>query len=174
MNAMEFFELSAGRWRSNRITHHLAFRRAETGDLGVEVKTLPADHPSVVELCELHQFDPLSAMGGCLVQWGGKMAWDSEGAEQHEGKTVMVLVADDETGRTGRLLREQGYAEKMPVAGYFHMDDEDGLVLTTEYETMSAEERFSFASSDVRLRTSTVKRFGGFSTASLCVETREG
>ncbi|WP_051039808.1 phycobiliprotein lyase [Synechococcus sp. PCC 7336] len=172
MNAMEFFQLSAGKWRSNRITHHLAFRRAETGDLEVEVSTLPADDPDVLELCQLHQFDPDTALGGCRVCWGGKMAWDKEGAEDHQGSTVMVLVAEDETGRKGRLLREQGYAEKMPVAGHFQMDDEDGLVLTTEYETMSAVERFSFASDDLRLRTSTVKRYGGFSTASLCVETR--
>jgi hypothetical protein len=52
------------------------------------------------------------------------------------------------------------------------MDDEDGLVLTTEYETMSSIERFWFASPNMRLRTSTVKRFGGFSTASFCTETR--
>jgi hypothetical protein len=44
--------------------------------------------------------------------------------------------------------------------------------LTTEYETMSSIERFWFASPNMRLRTSTVKRFGGFSTASFCSETR--
>ncbi|MGK7909710.1 MAG: phycobiliprotein lyase [Synechococcus sp.] len=172
MNAMEFFELSVGRWRSNRITHHLAFRRAETGELEVELATLSASDPRVIELCNQHQFDPAAAMGGCFVKWGGKMAWDKEDADDHEGATVMVLVATDDSGRKGRLLREQGYAEKMPVAGHFHMDEEDGLILTTDYETMSASERFSFASNDLRLRTSTVKRFGGFSTSSLCVETR--
>ena len=100
------------------------------------------------------------------------MAWDKEDADEHAGATVMVLVPTDDFGRKGRLLREQGYAEKMPVAGHFHMDENNGLVLTTEYETMSASERFSYPSKDLRLRTSTVKRFGGFSTASLCVETR--
>ena len=172
MNAMEFFELSAGCWRSNRITHHLAFRRAETGELEVTLSTLDAADPRILDLCKQHQFDPAAALGGCFVKWGGKMAWDKEDADEHAGSTVMALIATDDEGRSGRLLREQGYAEKMPVAGYFHMDEDDGLVLTTEYETMSASERFSFAGSDIRLRTSTVKRFGGFSTASLCVETR--
>lgn len=102
------------------------------------------------------------------------MAWDQEGAEDHEGSTVMVLVPEDDTGRRGHLLRERGYAEIVPVAGHFHMDSDNGLVLTTEYETMSAVERFSFANENLRLRTSTVKRFGGFSTASLCTETRIG
>lgn len=52
------------------------------------------------------------------------------------------------------------------------MDDEDALVLTTEYETMSSIERFWFASPSIRMRTSTVKRFGGFSTATFCTELR--
>ncbi|NEO00234.1 MAG: phycobiliprotein lyase, partial [Moorea sp. SIO3I7] len=33
MDAMEFFQLSAGNWRSQRTTHHLAFRQAEKGEL---------------------------------------------------------------------------------------------------------------------------------------------
>ena len=52
------------------------------------------------------------------------------------------------------------------------MDDGDGLVLTTEYETMSSIERFWFASPSLRLRPSIVKRFGGFSTATFCTEFR--
>ena len=86
----------------------------------------------------------------------------------------MVLVPDPDNPRQGLLLRERGYAEIVPVAGRYLMDDEDALILLTEYETMSSEERFSFVSPDLRMRTSTVKRFGGFSTASLCVETRIG
>jgi hypothetical protein len=50
------------------------------------------------------------------------------------------------------------------------MDEADGLILTTEYETMSSIERFWFVNPQLRLRTSTVKRFGGFSTASFCSE----
>jgi hypothetical protein len=102
------------------------------------------------------------------------MAWDRSDEENHEGSTVMVIVPDPSNPKEGRLLRERGYAEIVPVAGRYLMDDENGLLLITEYETMSSEERFSFASPDLRMRTSTVKRFGGFSTASLCVETRIG
>jgi hypothetical protein len=62
----------------------------------------------------------------------------------------------------------------MPVVGFYHIDDDGGLNLVTDYETMSSVERFWFASPDLRLRSSTVKRFGGFSTASFCTETRIG
>jgi CpeS-like protein len=171
MDAMEFFQHSTGRWRSQRTTHHLAFKRAETGESEIEVEALAADHPKVVEICELHQVDPSLAIGGAYVSWQGSMGWDKED-ENHEGSTVFALVPDAVNHRQGVLLRERGYAEIVPVAGHYEMDDEEGLVLTTEYETMSSVERFSFAAPNLRMRTSTVKRFGGFSTATFCTEFR--
>lgn len=45
-------------------------------------------------------------------------------------------------------------------------------MLVTEYETMTTIERFWFANPDMRLRTSTVQRFGGFNTATYCTEMR--
>ncbi|MHC5724865.1 MAG: phycobiliprotein lyase [Nostoc sp.] len=172
MDAMEFFQLSAGKWRSQRATHHLAFKRSETGESDIQVETLAADHPEIIELCQYHQIDPSLSVGGSRVRWLGTMAWDREGEDNHQGKTIFAIVPDGDNPRAGKLLRERGYAEIMPVVGLFHMDDEDGLVLTTEYETMSSIERFWFGSPNMRLRTSTVKRFGGFSTASFCTETR--
>lgn len=173
MDAMEFFRRSAGRWRSQRTTHHLAFKQAEGGNSEIQVEALVADHPEIIALCEFHQIDPGLAAGGCRVSWGGSMGWDQEG-ENHEGNTMFALVPDEGNPRQGRLLRDRGYAEIMPVVGFYHMDDDGGLNLTTEYETMSSVERFWFASPNLRLRSSTVKRFGGFSTASFCTETRIG
>lgn len=171
MDAMEFFRRSAGKWRSQRTTHHLAFRRAELGDSEILVETLDKDHPQVVGICELHQIDPQRAIGGAFVSWAGSMEWD-QNDENHAGSTVFALVPEEDNPKAGKLLRERGYAEIVPVAGLYEMDEEEGLILVTEYETMSVVERFWFASPDLRLRTSTVTRFGGFSTASFCSESR--
>ena len=172
MNAMEFFQKSSGVWRSQRTTHHLAFKRSEMGGSEIRVQTLDKDTPEIIALCKLHEIDPNLAIGGAYVTWEGTMAWDRDDGEIHEGKTAFALVPDDETGRTGRLLRELGYAEVTPVVGRYEMDEEDGLVLLTEYDTMSSRERFWFANDNTRVRTSTVKRFGGFSSATFCSETR--
>ncbi len=171
MDAMEFFRRSAGKWRSQRTTHHLAFRRAELGDSEIRVETLDKDDPQVVGICELHQIDPQRAVGGAFVSWAGSMEWD-QNDENHSGSTVFALVPEEDNPKAGKLLRERGYAEIVPVAGLYEMDEEEGLILVTEYETMSVVERFWFASPDLRLRTSTVTRFGGFSTASFCSESR--
>ena len=174
MNALEFFKKSSGVWNSQRTTHHLAFKRAEKGGSKITVEAFENENPRIIELCQFHEVVPNLAIGGAYVSWCGTMQWDREDDEQHEGETVFALVPDDETGRNGRLLREKGYAEVMPVVGHYEMDDEDGLVLTTDYETMSARERFWFPNDYTRVRTSTVKRFGGFSTATFCTETRIG
>lgn len=174
MDAMQFFQLSAGQWKSTRTTHHLAFKRSEFGESEIHVETLTADDPDIITLCQMHEIDPSLSIGGSRVRWLGTMAWDREGEENHEGKTVFAIVPDVGNPRAGKLLRERGYAEIVPVVGQFHLDEEDGLVLTTEYETMSSIERFWFNGDNMRMRTSTVKRFGGFSTASFCVETRCG
>lgn len=168
---MEFFQRSAGKWRSLRTTHHLPFRRAETGDSEILVESLTAEDPKIIEICQMHDVDPKLAVGGAFVSWDGSMAWDKED-ENHSGTTVFALVPEPDNPRKGKLLRERGYAEIVPVAGQYHLDEEEGLVLITEYETMSIVERFWFASPDLRLRTSTVKRFGGLSTATFCAEVR--
>jgi CpeS-like protein len=169
MDAMQFFVQSSGRWRSQRTTHHLAFKQTEAGESEVRVDALPPEDPRVVEICKMHQVDPQAAIGGAFVTWQGSMGWDKED-ENHEGSTVFALIPDPENSRQGTLLRERGYAEIVPVAGHYQIDDQNALVLTTEYETMSSIERFWFAGPNLRLRSSTVKRFGGFSTATFCTE----
>lgn len=170
---MDFFRLSAGRWRSQRTTHHLPFRRTEIGDLEIYAETLDANDEKIVSICEMHDIDSTLAVGGAFVRWQGSMEWDTDG-EGHQGETGFALVPDADNPKQGRLLRERGYAEVVPVVGQFIVDDADGLILITEYETMSSIERFWFPSPNLRLRTSTVKRFGGFNTASFCAETRIG
>lgn len=172
-DAKVFFQQSAGRWRSQRTTHHLPFRRAESGSSDINVEFLDAGDEKIAAICQMHEVDPQTAIGGAFVSWDGSMAWDKEN-EDHKGTTVFALIPDSEDLRTGKLLRERGYAEIVPVAGKYYMDHDDGLVLITEYETMSIIERFWFVNPDLRLRSSTVKRFGGFNTATFCAESRVG
>ena len=168
-DALQFFQLSCGHWRSQRSSHHLLHRRAEAGGSFIEVVELQARDPHLVAIAQLHGQDPAALVGGCRVRWSGSMAWDKAG-EAHEGESVFGLIPSDERGRKGLLLRDRGYAETAPVAGHFAMDEHSALILTTDYETMSSLERFSFAGPNVRLRTSTVE--GLSNTASFCVETR--
>jgi hypothetical protein len=173
MDIQEFFEQSAGKWFSQRTSHHLAFKQAESGKSNITIEMLSAAAPEVVKLCEQYNIDPQQALCGARVAWDGTMEWD-EDKEKHTGSTVLVPVPDPDKPNEGRLLREMGYAEKAPVAGRYIMGSDDALTLITDYETMYSEERLWFASPNLRLRTSILKRFGGFSMASLSSEIRMG
>jgi len=167
--ALRFFQRSCGRWRSRRSSHHLLHRRAEPGGSWIEVVELQAEDPRLLAIAALHGQDPARLVGGCQVRWSGSMAWDQEG-QSHEGESVFGLIPTDGLGREGLLLRDRGYAETSPVAVRFRMEGGDALVLSTDYETMTSVERFSFAGPDVRIRMSTVE--GLSNTASFCIETR--
>lgn len=168
-NALSFFQLSCGRWRSQRSVHHLLHRRAEAGGSLIVVDELAASDSRLVELAQLHGQDPAGLVGGCWVRWSASMAWDKAG-EDHTGESVIGLIPTDDRGREGILLRDLGYAEKAPASSRFCMDEHDGLLLSTEYETMSVWERFAFQGPNVRVRSSTVE--GLSNNASFCIETR--
>ena len=171
MNIVEFFQQSAGKWFSQRTSHHLAFKQSESGKSDIVIEMVPSNDPEVVKLCEQYEIDPALALCGARVTWNGTMEWDEE---KHTGSTVLVPVADPENPNEGKLLREMGYAEKAPVAGRYRMGGDEALTLITEYESMYSEERLWFASPNLRLRTSILKRFGGFSMATFCSEIRMG
>ena len=169
-DALSFFRLSCGRWMSQRSQHHLLHRRAEAGASFIVVEELLKGDERLAEIAKRNEQDVSRIIGGCWVRWSGSMAWDRAG-ESHEDQTMFGLIPSDDAGRHGLLLRDRGYAEKAPVAGQFRMDDENGLILTTDYEMMSSLERFWFAGPNLRLRTSTVQ--GLSNNASFCMETRQ-
>ena len=169
-DALSFFRLSCGRWKSQRSQHHLLHRRAEAGASFIVVEELLKGDPRLAEIAERNNAAAEDIVGGCWVRWSGSMAWDRAG-ESHEDQTMFGLIPSDDTGRSGLLLRDRGYAEKAPVAGQFRMDAKNGLILTTDYEMMSSLERFWFAGTNLRLRTSTVQ--GLSNNASFCMETRQ-
>ena len=169
-DALSFFRLSCGRWMSQRSQHHLLHRRAEAGASFIVVEELFKGDERLAEIAKRNGEDVGRIIGGCWVRWSGSMAWDRAG-ESHEDQTMFGLIPSDDAGREGLLLRDRGYAEKAPVAGQFRMDEENGLILTTDYEMMSSLERFWFAGPNLRLRTSTVQ--GLSNNASFCMETRQ-
>ncbi|MBD1879539.1 phycobiliprotein lyase [Coleofasciculus sp. FACHB-T130] len=171
MDIQEFFQLSAGKWFSQRTSHHLAFKQAESGKSDIKIEMLSAEDPEVIKLCEQYEVNPALAWGGARVSWDGTMEWDQE---KHAGSSVLVPIPDPEKPNEGQLLRDMGYAEKASVAGRYVIGSDNSFTLITEYETMYSEERIWFASENLRLRASILKRFGGFSMASFCSEIRMG
>lgn len=172
-DAMAFFRARAGTWASWRVTHHLAFRRSETGESAIKMVVLPPTDERIVSLCADNDVGAdEEVVGGCHVTWQATMAWDAEG-ENHAGETVFALVPEKgSNGARGRMLRDRGYAEIVPIAGTYFMDAAGGLNLITPYDGGEVVERFVFDGPDMVHRASTVCRFGGMGTATFSTERR--
>jgi phycoerythrin-associated linker protein len=107
------------------------------------------------------------------MRWEGESDWD-EDAPAIQGETILIPVPDPKGTNTGKLLREQGYAETMTTAGDYVITDDGTFVLTTFYDRAAAEEKIWFVNPNTRFRFSLIKTSAGSGvvTASLSSEIR--
>jgi CpeS-like protein len=171
MDITEFFQQSAGKWFSQRTGHHLGLKQSNSGKSDIQIEILDKEHLDVIKLCEQYEIDPALALCGARISWSGTM---EQNREKLAGSTVLVPVATSDTPNEGQFLREMSDVAKTPVAGRYIMGSDNVLTLIMEYETIYSEERLWFASPNLRLRTSVLKRSGGFTMASFCSEIRMG
>jgi CpeS-like protein len=167
MNITEFFQQSAGKWVSQRTSHHPTFKQPEGGRSDFYIETLAATDPAVVELCQAHGVDTAAVLIGVRTRWEGTM-------EQNKGKrsgSALLVAIGGDSPDAGRLLFPKTGEE---TSGRFVMGEDQALTLIAESATLYSEERLWFESPNFRLRTSSLKRADGFSTASFCSEIRMG
>ncbi|OLP15572.1 hypothetical protein BST81_25530 [Leptolyngbya sp. 'hensonii'] len=174
MDIVEFFQQSAGKWASIRTNHHLSTEQAGQqsdikGQSEIQIELLEKTDPAVVQLCQIHQIDPQQSLCGVRFTWNGQM-----NQAQASGSTLLVPIEDAERSNQGTLLRSQAQSEKTPSIGCYMMGNSDDLILIAQNDTLYVEERLWFANPNVRLRHSTMKWQGSFSSTSFCSEIRLG
>lgn len=176
MDIDTFVARSLGRWRSQRSAHHLAFAHFEEIRSMIDIEPLEKDDPAVLALCESQGVDVGAIATPFKMSWEGETDWDED--DVLKGQTILVPVPDldqnlDHTN-SGKLLRDQGYAETIPAAGQYVIHPDGTFVLTTGYDRAAAEEKIWFASENLRFRVSLIKTSDGkgVTTASLSSEVR--
>lgn len=170
MDIATFVKRSLGEWRSQRSAHHLAFAHFEEVRSTINIEALTVDAPGVLELCQRYEVAPETIVSPFKMSWEGESDWDED--QTIEGSTILVPVPESAT--TGKLLREQGYAETMESAGSYCLTDDGTFILTTAYERAAAEEKIWFATPNLRFRVSLIKTSSGkgVTTASFSSEVR--
>lgn len=171
MDIVEFFELSGGKWFSQRTSHHFAFKQSESGKSDLLIEVLLKTDPAVLQLCKQFEIDAALALCGARISCDGTMEWDQE---KRTGSTILVPISDPDKPNEGQLLHGTGNAETAPMAGRYIMGRDDALTLIIDHERMYSEERLWFAGPNLRIRTSLLKQADGFSSASFCSEIRMG
>ena len=170
MDIIEFLQLSAGEWFSQRTVHNLVSEELQAGKSEVNVEILEKTNPKVIKLCEQHQIDlSLAQSVGLQINWNGTINREQV---KDIGAKMLIFIPNSDDPQQGRLLQDKGDGKNANISGRYIMGGDDVLTLITESEDLYAEERFWYLIPNLRLRTSVVKRPLGFTLASFCSEIR--
>ncbi len=164
MDVIEFFELSAGKWFSQRTVHNLNSGELQAGKSELKIEILTASDAAVVKLCQQHSINPAATgLKGVRISWDGIP--DRDKAKQI-GSTILAIVPNPDNPSEGKVLQDKGNSR--------YVMGDDVLTLITESDTLHAEERLWYLIPNLRLRTSVVKQANGTEQASFCSEIRMG
>lgn len=166
---MDFFHKSEGVWFTQRTVHHFDTVADESGESKLHVQVIKPDDDRIKTICELQGIDPAIAAGGASFMWQAHQDNQEPNPDQ---AAVLIDVPDDETGRSGKLLRNQGYVEKIPVVSRYWFGKDGILTIDTDYESNQGQERCWFITDDFRVRVSTVRMMNGVYLMTYCSERR--
>jgi hypothetical protein len=166
---MEFFRKSEGIWFTQRTVHHFDAVADESGESKLHVQVVSVDDPCNQVICEQQGTDPARAKGGARFMW---QSHDDDREPNPGQAAILIDVPDDETGRSGKLLRNQGYAEKIPVTSRYWFGQDGILTIDTEYDHNQGQERCWFITDDFRVRVSTLRMTNGIYLMTYCSERR--
>ena len=171
---MDFFRKSEGIWFIHRTVHHFDAVKDESGESKIHVKVLTREDWRVKNICEAQGikglFSEAIESGGASFMW---QAHEEDGQEPNpDSAAILVDIPDDETGRSGKLLRNQGYVEKIPVISRYWFGQDGILTIDTEYDNNQGQERCWFITDDFRVRVSTIKMMNGVYLMTYCSERR--
>ena len=176
MNVREFFELSAGKWFSQKTSQHLTLKQSEHGKSDLVIEILPSDHPQVTQLCQQANIDPSSTWGGVKYTWKGTIAGDTQiqNAPNQQGESIAIAIPDAPVANTGQLFHVSTSNAKTLQIAQYTMGDDDALTLVTAAANLSSSERIWFESNNVRVRTTITTQANGDALASFYSEIRMG
>lgn len=174
MTMMDFFRKSEGIWFIHRTVHHFDAVKDESGESKIHVKVLSRDDQRVKNICEAQgkdgQFSELITSGGASFMWQAHEEGGQEPNPDHAA--ILVDIPDDESGCSGKLLRNQGYVEKIPVISRYWFGQDGILTIDTEYDNNQGQERCWFITDDFRVRVSTIRTMNGVYLMTYCSERR--
>ncbi len=168
MTMMAFFLKSEGVWFTQRTVHHFDVVADESGESNLIVDVVKADDQRVIDVCKSQNIDPAQAAGGATFAGQANL---SDSAPSSSA-ALLVDVPDDETGLSGKLVRDRGYVETIPVVSRYWFGQDGVLTIDTDYETNQGQERCWFLTDDFRVRVSTARMMNGVNLMTYCSEKR--
>jgi hypothetical protein len=169
MDIKEFLEQSIGNWFSLRTAYQLNKGETENSKSEISLEILLPEHPEVISLCQEYNLDPNLSLGGQKTTWDNSVDW---GKPKQKGSVIIVLIPNENDWQVGKLLRKAEKAQAKNTLGRYSLAKDDSLTLIIESDNIYSEERISFASPNLRLRTTATKYGSNYSNTAFYSEIR--
>lgn len=169
MTMMDFFRKSAGMWFIERTVHHFDITSDESGESNLIVSVIESNDPRLLEICDKQGIDPKLSPGGASFNWLSTL---DDRSPNPNYEAILIDVPNDETGLSGKILRNKGYVEGMAVICRYWFGQDGILTINTDYEKNQGQERCWFVTDDFRIRVSNVKMMNGVNLVTYCSERR--
>lgn len=148
----EFFQASAGKWRSERRYYNLPSGETQEMVSMITVRFLEQGCDELQHLAQIHNLaDADSLICGTQVTWESQDSLTRKIAAK--GSTLF--------GARGNILyRDRGFATSKPVTARYYFSNPQTLCLRTEYKGSVFEEELKLIGSKYRTRQSIISRAG--------------
>ncbi|MBF2001280.1 MAG: phycobiliprotein lyase [Synechococcales cyanobacterium M58_A2018_015] len=148
----EFFQRSAGEWRSERRYYTLPDGDTKEMVSLITIRFLTSGCDELRQLARLHELT-----NETLMTCGAEVSWHStdsiSGKKQSQGLTLFGAA-----GST--LYRDRGFATTKPVTASYYFTNSDTLCLRTEYQGSVFEEELKLIGKHYRTRQTIISRAG--------------
>jgi hypothetical protein len=152
LKVAEFFQQSAGQWRSERRYYTLPDGETKEMVSLITIRFLEQGCTELQQLAELHGLNDLDGLTcGAYVSWEST---DSiSGRKQSKSSTMFGVL-----GTT--LYRDRGFATSKPVTAEYYFVNPQTLCLRTEYNGSVFEEELKLIGRNYRTRQTIISRAG--------------
>ena len=177
MNIQGFFQLSCGRWFTQRTCHQLGQATSSAQTALMTSELLDLDSTEVKTLGET--VDLQRALCAMKVSWQeqgfpsqASTSQSSTSQSSTQGTLVMVPLATPKGDDQGQIIQQldSGVIHRLK----FHLDSEQKLILTGDLNHSTLEEHIWFASTNLRLRMTLLKQANQLLQANWYSEVRMG
>lgn len=148
----EFFQESAGQWRSER--RYYTLPEGETKEIVsmITIRFLEQGCHELLHLAQIHDLpDSVNLTCGAAVIWVSTDILKER--RESQGSTLFGAL-----GKT--LYRDRGFATSKPVTAQYHFSNSKTLCLRTEYNSSVFEEELKLVGNKYRTRQTIITRAG--------------
>ena len=156
MQIEEFFLKSVGEWNSMRSGHSLAFQEFEEIRSKIKIMPTKSNDSRVIKLLKNNILSTNKVKKAFLMNWQAKSEWGDESQKENtSGETILIPL--ETSKKEGKIIRSIGYTEAVELISLYKLLDDGTLIIYTNYNHISTEERIWFLSNNLRSRSSVTR-----------------